>query len=105
MLRRACKRRLDPPDQDAESSESGIGTDCSGDSDNGREAHERSTTSSLSSLLLRDWAWGRLYGTEVHRYCLAAHRAGMRHVAEISEIAAMGSWGERPQNIHRDLTK
>eukprot|EP00959_Pyramimonas_sp_CCMP1952_P431556 9037884-Pyramimonas_sp.AAC.1 len=105
MGRRGAKRRLEPPEKHPEfsASESSSGGDA--ESDIGHQLHERKVVSSLSTLLLKDWAWGRLYGTEVHRYCLAAYRDGMQDVQEISEIAAMGSWGEHEQNIHRDLTR
>ena len=103
MLRRATKRRLAPPDDHPDFSDSDSGTG-GGDSDDGQQAPERKDISSLSTLLLKDWAWGRLFGTEVHRYCMAAYRDGMTGVKEIGDIAAMGGWGAHPQNLHRDLT-
>ena len=56
-------------------------------------------------MLLHDWAWGKLYGTDVQRYCHAAYRDGLTKVQEVTDIASMGAWGTRPGNVHQALTK
>eukprot|EP00959_Pyramimonas_sp_CCMP1952_P102532 2144590-Pyramimonas_sp.AAC.1 len=59
----------------------------------------------LSSMLLKDWAWGRLYGSEVQRCAHAAFRDGLTSSPELKALAEMGSWGRWPSNVHQQLTK
>ena len=95
-MRRITKRRLDPsPPADREES----------DASSREDDHESAPTyASLSTMLLKDWAWGRLYGTEVQRYAHAAFRDGLKHT-EVEELSKMGSWGRWPSNVHQQLPK
>ena len=99
-MRRGQPRRLPTPSPSPEPS-CGSGSDASDVED----LRERTFDSSLSNLLLRDWAWGRCYGTDVQRYALAAYRDGLSTVEEIRYLASTGGWGSRPDRIHRDLTR
>ena len=59
--------------------------------------------SNLGTHLLKSWAWGVMPAAEVQRIALSAYRDGLRH-PEVAKLAALGSWGNYPGNVHQQLT-
>ena len=95
------KRRLDSPVPELiDSSDSGSDSDLCGG-----EVRARSDATSFSTIILRDWCWGKVFATDVHRYCLAAFRDGLTSSQDVNDIAAMGGWGANPEKLHAQLTK
>lgn len=58
--------------------------------------------STLAQRLEEAWGWGLLSAPLVQWLAEGAHNDG---VAEISQLASIGSWGQHEGNCHRDLTR
>ena len=55
-------------------------------------------------LLVQLWSWGFLSAVQLQRICAAAVKDGLSH-PEILALASIGSWGQWPNNCHRDLVR
>ena len=65
--------------------------------------------SSLTTLLIELWSWGKIPATLVQRIAQAARddltSAGYGKIREWDTLAALGSDGKLANNVHRDLLR
>lgn len=68
------------------------------------EGAAESSGSLLAKLLLKKWSWGEISTPMLQEFAKAAYDDGIKH-PQIKTLAALGSHGANPGNMHAELTR